>query len=359
MSERAIPDSRRRRIRRRLRRNPGLTVINDDSVRPVTHSKQTIWGSLDKPLLGVVILLLTIGSIMVFSSTFDWSRTTHGTGYGFFVEQHLRNVGFAVILMTFFAVVDYRFWKRFAILLLLFTLVSLVAVLAVGEPVFGARRSFIGGRFQPGELAELTIVIYMAAWLSAKKTRVDSIFHGLLPFLAVVGVVAALIVAQPDLSSAAIVVLTASVMFFVAGANLFHLGALAGVTGVAGLVVINIWSFSQTRIANFLAGLSDITSSDYHTQQAIVAFLHGGWFGVGLGQSQQKFGALPAPHTDSIFAIIGEELGVFGAAIVVTLYIFFAIRGFQMGRLARDNLAPCFASASLPGSSFERCSISR
>ena len=101
--------------------------------------------------------------------------------------------------------------------------------------------------------------------------------------------------------------------------------------------MIESWPYAQRRIADFLAGFSDVTLSDYHTLQAITAFLRGGWIGVGIGHSEQKFGALPAPHTDSIFAIIGEELGVLGAAIVVALYVVFAIRGFQFARRAKDN----------------------
>ena len=159
----------------------------------------------------------------------------------------------------------------------------------------------------------------------------------MLPFLVVVGTVSFLIIQQPDLSSAAIVALTAGVMFFVAGANILHMAAVGGIAGAVGLIVVESWPYAQRRIADFVAGYSDVTLSDYHTLQAITAFLRGGWIGVGIGHSEQKFGALPAPHTDSIFAIIGEELGVLGAAVVVTLYIVFAIRGFQFARRATDN----------------------
>ena len=337
MSEQASHDARQRRIRRRIRRRPGFTVINDDSARPLRHQRRRFWASYDKPMLGIVALLLFIGALMVFSATWDWSIVTYGTAAGFFVEEHLRNVVVSLVAMLFFATVDYRFWKRFAVVLLVFTIASLVAVRIFGEDIFGARRSFSGGRLQPGELAEFTIVFYMAAWLGSRNARVRSFFYGLLPFASIVGVIAALIVIQPDLSSAAIVVLTAGVMFFVAGANVLHMGAVGAASVALGLLVLQYWQYAQDRIANFLVGLSDITLTDYHTLQAITAFVRGGWFGVGVGQSQQKFGALPAPHTDSIFAIIGEELGVLGAAVVVALYIALAIRGFQMARISKDN----------------------
>ncbi len=337
MTDRINHDARQRRFRRRIRRGAGVSVVNDEGLRPAIAQRRQFLATLDKPLVAVVVLLLAIGSLMVFSSTWDWSNETYGNASGFFVEEHLRNVVLSVIALVFFAAVDYRFWKRFAIWLLLLTVVLLVAVLVFGEKRWGAQRSFIGGRLQPGELAEFTIVLYMAAWLGSKNAKVDSVLQGMLPFLMVVGLVAALIIRQPDLSSAAIVVLTAGVMFFVAGANMLHIGAVVGLAGVVGIVVVESRPYAQQRIADFLAGFSDVTLSDYHTLQAITAFLRGGWIGVGIGHSEQKFGALPAPHTDSIFAIIGEELGVFGAAIVVALYIVFAIRGFQLARRAKDN----------------------
>lgn len=337
MSDQASHDSRQRRIRRQLRRRPGFTVINDDSPRPVRKQRRPFLNVFDKPMLGIVVLLLVIGALMVFSATWDWSNQTYGSAAGFFVEEHVRNVIVAVIALLFFATVDYRFWKRFAVWLLIFTVMSLIAVRIFGEDIFGARRSFTGGRLQPSELAEFTIVFYLAAWLGSHKSRVRSFLYGLFPFALVIGTIAFLIILQPDLSSAAIVVLTAGVMFFVAGANIIHMGAVGATALTVGMLVVQSWQYAQDRIANFLVGLSDITLTDYHTLQAITAFVRGGWFGVGVGQSQQKFGALPAPHTDSIFAIIGEELGVMGAAFVVALYIAFAIRGFQMARLSKDN----------------------
>ena len=337
MSERINLDARRRRIRRSIRRGLFSAENRDGGVRPARQQQRRYLATLDKPMLAVVVLLLAIGSLMVFSSTWDWSNNTYGTATGFFVEEHLRNVVVSALALVAFAAIDYRFWKKFAFWLLLLTIVLLVAVLLFGEVRFGAQRSFSGGRFQPGELAEFATVLYMAAWLGSKNTRVDSFFFGLIPFLLVVGTLSGLIVSQPDLSSAAIVALTAGVMYFVAGANLLQMGAVGGLSGVVSIIVIESRPYAQQRIADFLAGFSDVTLSDYHTLQAITAFLRGGWIGVGIGHSEQKSGALPAPHTDSIFAIIGEELGVFGAAIVVALYIVFAIRGFQFARRAKDN----------------------
>jgi len=336
MADETYDDSRQRRMHRNKRQKPEKSISqNRDRVRP-TLGRLNFITTLDKPLIAIVILLVVIGSMMVFSTTFDWSNATRGSATAIFVEDHLRNVLFALVGLLVFSVIDYRFWKQFAIWLLLITIGALIAVLLFGDDTFGARRSLIGGRFQPGELAQFTIVVYMAAWLGSKNTKVGSFLFGFIPFAIVVGIVTIFIVGQPDLSSAAVILMTATIMYFLAGANLLHLLATFGLGGSIGIVLVQGLGYAQTRIADYTAGLIDPTRANYHTQQAIIAFLKGGWTGVGLGQSTQKFGALPAPHTDSIFAIIGEELGVVGASFVVLLYVAFAIRGFQIARNARD-----------------------
>lgn len=299
--------------------------------------------TLDKPLLVIVGLLLAIGMMMVYSTTFDWSYQSRGSDTAIFVQDHLRNVGLGMLALLFFARIDYRFWKRFAVVLLLVTLAALVAVLLFGDNTFGARRALIAGRFQPGELAEFTIVVYMAAWLGARNTRVNSFFFGLLPFGVLLLLLVLPIILQPDISSAAIIVITAVTMYFVAGARTWHLGtALVGAI-LVGVMVVNIWPYAQERVDSYVASLNDPTAANYHTQQAIIAFVNGGWFGVGLGQGEQKFGFLPAPHTDSIFAVIGEELGVVGASFVVLLFVAFVIRGFQIARRSVDSFGSLMA----------------
>jgi cell division protein FtsW len=336
MADQTFDDSRRRRMRRNMKLKSEASTSQNQDVSRSTPSRVSFFTTLDKPLVAIVSLLVIIGSMMIFSTTFDWSNASRGSATAIFVEDHLRNVVLSMIALSIFSIVDYRFWKQFAIWLLLITIGALIAVLLFGDDTFGARRSLIGGRFQPGELAEFTIVVYMAAWLGSKNTKVDSFLFGFIPFGIVVGIITYLITQQPDLSSAAVIVMTASIMYFLAGANFLHLAAILGLGGSIGIVLVQGLGYAQTRIADYTAGLIDPTQANYHTQQAIIAFLKGGWTGVGLGQSEQKFGALPAPHTDSIFAIIGEELGVLGASFVVLLFVAFAIRGFQIARNARD-----------------------
>ena len=246
-------------------------------------------------MLAIVLLLVTIGGLMVFSATWDWSNQTYGTASGFFVEEHLRNVILSTIALFFFATLDYRFWKRFAIWMLLITIIALVAGKNVRR-VEVRRAAFVFRRPLCSRVNWLNLrwcYIWLPGW-ARNKLASTAFYFGLLPFPGRRGRDFGLNhVIQPDLSSAGIVALTAGVMFFVAGANLFHMLAVGGISTAVGIIVVNsIGPMLRDRIANFLAGLSDITLTDYHTLQAITAFVRGGWIGVGVGQSQQKFGAL-------------------------------------------------------------------
>ena len=310
-----------------------------------TEQKRSFIATLDGYLMVIVGILLAIGLMMVYSTTFDWSYQTYGNEATIFL-QHLRNAGIGIVVMAVTAFIDYRLWRRVAVPLLLITIGALVAVLLFGDDVFGARRSLINGSFQPSELAELVTVIYMAAWLSSRRTQIRSLTYGLLPFAFLVGIVAVLILRQPDISTAATVVAVAGIMFFLAGADLLQLAVTGAIVGVIGFVYVTSFgpSYANGRLSSFVSSVSDVTQSDYHVQQAIIAFNNGGLTGVGLGQGKQKFGNLPAPHTDSIFAVIGEELGLVGAALVVGLYIVLVIRGIQIARRSVDHFGALLAA---------------
>ena len=195
-----------------------------------------VFAGVDVYLLSVVGMLLAISLMMVYSTTFDWGYQDYNNP-AYFLIRHAQTMGLGLAAMVFFALVDYHLLRRVALPALLIVIGALAAVLLFGDDVFNARRSLIGGRFQPGEAAQLVTVIYMAAWLSAKRTRVQSITYGLIPFAVLVGLIGGLVLLQPDLSTTAIVFITAGVMFFLAGAKIVHL--LVAGTGViaAGLLV--------------------------------------------------------------------------------------------------------------------------
>lgn len=305
---------------------------------------KTWLATLDLPIIIVVLLLLSIGGMMVYSTTFDWAYQEFGSESYIFM-QHIRNMVIGAVVFVVMTLIDYRVWKRFAPVLLLGTIGALIAVLVFSDQVFGARRAFLNGSYQPGELAELIVVVYLAAWLSSKNTRVATVFNGLLPFGILLAIIGGLVMLQPDLSTAATIFAVAAIMYFLAGANLYHLVGIGALLGVGGFVLSQqLFDYAEDRVSSFAAGLTDLPQSSWHVQQAILAFVNGGWTGVGLGQGRQKFGFLPAPHTDSIFAVIGEELGVIGAMFVVLLFVTFVFRGLMIARRARDPFGALLAA---------------
>ena len=301
---------------------------------------------IDRWLLLLVGMLLVAGTLMVYSATFDWSYQSFGSEIEILL-RHIRNILIGSVFLVVLALLDYRFLRRMVVWLLLITIGFLVAVWLFGDDTFGARRALIAGSFQPGEAAELVIVLYMAAWLSSRRGQIRSIGYGLAPFSVLVGIVAGLIFMQPDFSTAAIIIVTSTVMFFLAGADLRQLLGAFGLTSLVMLLVTWLGllpDYVPNRVTTYLAGVTDLTQANYHVQQAIIAFLNGGWTGVGLGNGRQKFGFLPATHTDSIFAVIGEELGVLGMSFILLLYVLLVLRGFYVARRARDPFGALLAA---------------
>ncbi len=295
----------------------------------------------------VVGVLCAIGLLMVYSASIDVSYQATGdssnTTY-FFVRQ-LRSMGIGLLLLVLFARLDYHIWRRAAVWMMLLVGVLLIAVLRFGETRFEAQRALLRGSFQPGELAKFTVVIYMAAWLASKRQKLRKITYGLLPFTVVVGAIAFLIILQPDLSTAASILATALSMFFIAGADWFQLLAIGGVMGVAGYQLLTRLEYASQRLDAYLAAVEDLTQASDHVQQAVTAFLNGGLTGVGLGEGKQKFAnTLPFPHTDSIFAIIGEELGLLGTFLVLALFVTLIYRGFTIARFAPDAFGGLLAA---------------
>jgi cell division protein FtsW len=238
----------------------------------------------------------------------------------------------------------YRWWKRLSLLLMGASLLALVAVLVFGATTFNAQRSFFNGSVQPSEMAKLATILYLAVWLDSKNDRLHQLGYGIGPFGVIVGVIAGLILLQPDLSAAGTVVIIAAFMFFIGGADILQMALVSLAASGTAFVVLQLSETGRKRLADYLAGVQDLTQASWHVQQAAIAFVNGGIFGRGLGESHQKFGFLPTPHTDSIFAIVGEELGLIGCVSDHP-----AVRGRGLARLQdRHRLArPAWLDAGL------------
>ncbi len=288
--------------------------------------------------------LLIVGLMMVYSSTFDLAYKEFGEPTYFFQRQILWTA-LGLVVMIVLARIGYHFWQRVAVLLMAGVLLLLVIVLIAGSTRFGGQRWLLpSGSVQPSELCKLAVVIYIAAWLSSKGERIRQITYGLIPFSILIGLVTGLIMFQPDLSTAALIAVTGGVMFFIAGADLLQLATSLIFGGATFVFLISQMPHSATRIAVFMDPNSDPNGIAYHIRQTLIALGCGGWTGVGLGAGRQKFGYMPAAHTDAIFAVLGEELGLIGCLVVVGLFVALAYRGFKIALEAPDAFGTVLAA---------------
>ncbi len=308
---------------------------------------------LDYLLVVTVAALLIIGLMMIYSATFALGYQLHDQPTYFFIRQMLW-LGIGILVLIIFAHAEYHTWQRFSVPLMLLNLALLGLVLLVGQTHFGAQRWLLNGSIQPSELSKLIIVIYIAAWLSSKGEQIRKVSYGLVPFAILLGVIVGLVVLQQDLSTAILIGVTALAMFFIAGGNLLQITA-SGILGGGTLVLLISRSpYRLARIASFLDPLNgDPLGDGYQIRQILIALGSGGITGLGLGASRQKFGYIPASHTDGIFAILGEELGLIGCLVVIGLFAFLAYRGFRIALAAPDAFGTILASGLTCGLIFQ------
>jgi cell division protein FtsW len=303
----------------------------------------------DKKLLTTVVILLIFGLIMISSAGVIYSETRFADEYYFFKHQLFYGVIPGAFVLFLFQKIDYHVWRKFAVPMFLASIIFLVLVFVpgVGSRIYGASRWIKLGpfSFQPSEMAKLSIIIYLAAWLESRGTqRIKDFFEGLLPFLGIMGLISFLIMKQPDTGTLGVIILTSFAIFFVSGARVKHLVSM-GLMGLFALwVLVKIEPYRFNRILVFLDPSSDPQGIGYQVNQALLAVGSGGIFGVGLGHSRQKFNYLPEPVGDSIFAVLGEELGFVGGFALVFLFVFLAQRGLKIAKNAPDEFGKLVAT---------------
>lgn len=293
-------------------------------------------------LMGATLALLGLGIEMVYSASFVLA------GQAFLFKQVTMAV-IGLVAMVVLTVTGYHWLERISLPIMIITVLLLLVVLLPGVSVdrYGAHR-WIGLRvipeFQPSEIAKVALIIYMSAWLGRKKEQVKEFWRGFIPFALVMGLVTVLIMIEPDMGTSFVIVLTATCIFFVAGANLVHFVAL-GAMGVVGFAFLMVGAaYRLDRFTAFLDPWADARGTGWHTVQTLIALGSGGVTGLGLGASRQKFFYVPNAHTDAIFAIIGEELGLVGAAVVIVLFGVIAWRGFVIAMKAPDSFGRLIAT---------------
>jgi len=219
--------------------------------------------------------------------------------------------------------------------------VALIAVVIIGNEIFGASRSFLGGSVRPGEAAKLAIVLYSATWLASKGERIRLVSVGLAPFGVIIGFLTVLLVLQRELSTAVLIVATASVMLFIAGSDVKQLLVVGVIAAGTFIVVVQSNDYAHARIASYWASLGNpLASDEQQVAQAVQALMRGGIFGTGVGNGlAQTRGLLPVAWSDSIFGVIGEEFGLVGTLGIVLLFVLLAYRGLRIALRAPDNFS--------------------
>ena len=305
----------------------------------------------DYLLLTTVIVLCLIGLIAVYSSSYALGAAQFQDA-NYFVKRQSISLVLGLIAMTVAMKFDYHHLMRLSPLIMLVALVGLAAVLVpgIGHSANGAQRWVDIGPLpplQPSEFAKLAVLIYLSAWLAAKGDLLHDFSLGVIPFVGMVGLVGALIMLEPDLGTALMVAAITGTLFFVAGARLFHVVVL----GASGLLTLGLLivtgGYRMDRITSFTSAEADPSGVGFHTLQLLVAFGSGGFGGLGLGVSRQKFFYVPGSHTDGILAILGEELGFIGVTVVMLLFLVLLVRGWRVVRDADDQFGSLLAMGTL------------
>lgn len=306
-------------------------------------SVRKIGGSVDLPLVLIMIAVLTFGLIMVFSASWDFSLAVYGDPLRMFIRQILW-LALGLALAYICSRVDYHSWRKMVLPVMLLTVAMLVVVLAVSDSRFGAIRTILGGSIQPSELAKVVTVIYLAVWMHSKRDQLHDIQWGVIPLAVILGFIGGLIYLQPDLSATATIFLLGGLLFFLGGGDLKQIILLMIVALVVGVLVVQVSSTGRTRVGAYVDGIKDPTQASYHVRRSFEAVVKGGWFGVGIGRASTKMTGLPVPPTDSIFAVIAEELGMLGALGTVFLYVLIIWRGLRIADKAPDMLGSLLAA---------------
>lgn len=296
--------------------------------------------SADRWLVGIVLILALFGVLMVYDSSVAIAIRDFGDQY-YYAKEQLKWLGIGIVAMVILSRIDYHRWYALALPALVGTMGLLMAVFipGLGVRALGAHRWLNFGVFilQPAELAKLVLVLYLAAWLASReKGRFGA-------FLLLTGSIFGLVILEPDLGTAVILVTIAVVMYFLSGGEMKHLAFLIPLL-IAGVTILAISSpYRFARLTTFFNPESDPLGASYQIRQVLLALGSGGWTGIGIGKSRQKYEYLPEANTDSIFAIIGEEVGFFGVTLVIAAFAFLVWRVLRIAGRAPDTFGKLLA----------------
>lgn len=292
---------------------------------------------MTKTIFATTLLLLIFGLVVLSSAGIVEGQKKFGSSYYYLTHQLLYGVLPGLVLMFLFSKIDYKLWKKISLLVLLGSLLMMILVFMPnwGHDLRGATRWLNVGGFslQPSELLKLALIIYLAAWFGNRDERIRNWTYGTAPFLLVLSFVAVLLLLQPDIGTLIVVTIISAAIYFFAGSPLKHFLIIGLLIAGVLAIMIAVAPYRLDRIKTFLDPSIDPRGISYQLNQSLIAVGSGGMFGVGFGQSTQKFGFLPEVTSDSIFAILVEELGLIGAGTLIGLFVMLS---FLMVRVAHN-----------------------
>ena len=297
-------------------------------------------GKVDKFFSGVVIALLVLGFFSFISASFGVLARSETKFWGIVINQTI-GLGLGGLLMYVFSRIDYKVWRKYAFFMFVFSilLTLLVFVPAISLEHGGARRwiSFGPVSFQPVEILKIAFVVYFAGWLSWVKNKAKQVKYGILPLVIMLGVVAGVLLQQPDTKSIILMFVASASMLLLSGVPWKYIFVSIGVAILLFIILAISKPYLFERVKTFMNPSADLQGASFQLKHSLIAIGSGGLSGRGLGQSIQKFTYLPEPQGDSIFAVIGEEFGFIGTTIIVVLFLIFGLRGLRIAYRAPDS----------------------
>ncbi len=335
----------------KTRTNSARTNITSSHQQKKIQKPKIKTGEFDKPFFILIMALMVIGLVMMFSASYYWGITKNGDGFYYAKKQIIISAA-GVAAMIFISFIDYHFFfnKKMVTLIFCGALGLLAITPFVGIERNGAKRWIrIGLEFQPSEIMKFAIIVLFAYLISNNYRKMKTFRYGILPFFAILAVIAGLMILQPHFSGTLLICAIGIVMIFVGGAKLKHLVSIAvvGLSGLAAagllLMVSGKFTYFTARFQSWLDPFSDQTGKTWQTCQSLIAIGSGGLFGMGLGESRQKYLYLPEAQNDFVFSIVCEELGLIGAMLVILLFVIFSFRGFYIASKSPDKFGMMLA----------------
>lgn len=298
-------------------------------------------GEIDKFFLYTTMVLVGFGVLAFISAAFGIYAKSQEKFFSILFSQLVLGLGLGLLVAYFTSKVNYKFWRKHSLVFFIISIVAclLVFVPGIGVLYNGARRWISIGpiSFQPAEFLKIAVILYLSAWLSFVRNKPKNFWWSLVPLVAILGVAGIILGFQPDTKSFILIVAASLVMIFVSGVSFKYIGIAVALMAATLALMVLFRPYVADRIKTYVDPSSDPLGSSWQIDNSMIAIGSGGFFGRGYGQSIQKFTYLPEPHGDSIFAVIGEEMGFLGTTFLVLLYAAFGLRGFKIAMMAPDT----------------------